>query len=196
VTKITRANGSNVVSTPFVHFPFRTNIGILAQRVGSRRCFGHRRHRATRSGRVRRSGTSRADRFRGGFNGSLNGEKLPLRRAHYGATYEVVGFTMDFAELGEYSTCRQTILRHEGALHSVSAWHRVRRYLSTRLRRRGRAIQRKCRRRSKSAQPFASSSCPSARHHRDYAQRWCRLKDGRLLCFDSVDEASRVYEAA
>jgi capsular polysaccharide transport system ATP-binding protein len=112
LSEITKAyqtrSGSNVVLDRIsFSFPPRTNFGILGKN-GSGKSTLLRVIAGTEqpdSGQVHWGGlVSWPIGFSGGFNGSLSGEENCRFVARiYGADIdEVVGFTMDFAELGEY----------------------------------------------------------------------------------------------
>ena len=201
-------SGSNVVldSVSFT-FPFRENIGILG-RNGSGKSTLLRVIAGTEqpdSGRVLRSGTvSWPIGFAGGFNGSLSGEENCRFVARiYGADVdEVVGFTMDFAELGEYFY--MPVKTYSSGMKARLAFGlsmaiEFDAYLVDEVTAVGDAqFQQKCRaafdaRRNRSAVIIVSHQLGTIR---DYCERCAVLKDGQLLCFDSVDEANRIYEAA
>jgi capsular polysaccharide transport system ATP-binding protein len=209
VTKVypTRTGSNVVLDAISVNFPFRTNIGILG-RNGSGKSTLLRVIAGTEqpdSGRVRRSGTvSWPIGFAGGFNGSLNGEENCRFVARiYGADVdEVVGFTMDFAELGEYFY--MPVKTYSSGMKARLAFGlsmaiEFDAYLVDEVTAVGDAqFQRKCRqafdeRSNRSAVIIVSHQLGTIR---DYCQRCAVLQSGRLLFFDSVDEASRVYEAA
>jgi capsular polysaccharide transport system ATP-binding protein len=209
VTKVypTRTGSNVVLDAISFSFPFRTNIGILG-RNGSGKSTLLRVIAGTEqpdSGSVRRFGTvSWPIGFAGGFNGSLNGEENCRFVARiYGADVdEVVGFTMDFADLGEYFY--MPVKTYSSGMKARLAFGlsmaiEFDAYLVDEVTAVGDAqFQRKCRqafeeRSNRSAVIIVSHQLSTIR---DYCQRCAVLKDGRLLCFDSVDEASRVYEAA
>jgi capsular polysaccharide transport system ATP-binding protein len=209
VTKIyPTVTGENVVldSISF-KFPFRTNIGILGKN-GSGKSTLLRLIAGTEqpdSGSVHRSGTvSWPIGFAGGFNGSLSGEENCRFVARiYGADVdEVVGFTMDFAELGEYFY--MPVKTYSSGMKARLAFGlsmaiEFDAYLVDEVTAVGDAqFQKKCReafeaRSNRSAVIIVSHQLSTIR---DYCQRCAVLKEGRLLVFDSVDEASRIYEAA
>ncbi|MDF3066811.1 MAG: transporter related protein [Polyangiaceae bacterium] len=201
-------SGSNVVldSISFT-FPFRKNIGILG-RNGSGKSTLLRVIAGTEqpdSGHVLRSGSvSWPIGFAGGFNGSLSGEENCRFVARiYGADVdEVVGFTMDFAELGEYFY--MPVKTYSSGMKARLAFGlsmaiEFDAYLVDEVTAVGDAqFQQKCRaafdaRRNRSAVIIVSHQLGTIR---DYCDCCAVLKEGQLLCFDSVDEAKRIYEAA
>lgn len=209
VTKVypMRSEFNLVLDSISVRFPFRTNIGILG-RNGSGKSTLLRVIAGTEqpdSGRVHRSGSvSWPIGFAGGFNGSLSGEDNCrfVARIYAADVDEVVGFTMDFAELGEYFY--MPVKTYSSGMKARLAFGlsmaiEFDAYLVDEVTAVGDArFQRKCReafeeRRNRSAVIIVSHQLGTIR---DYCDRCAVLRDGQLLCFDSVDEASRVYEAA
>lgn len=209
VTKIypTRTGSNVVLDSISFNFPFRNNVGILG-RNGSGKSTLLRVIAGTEqpdSGTVKRSGSvSWPIGFAGGFSGSLNGEENCRFVARiYGADVdEVVGFTMDFAELGEYFY--MPVKTYSSGMKARLAFGlsmaiEFDAYLVDEVTAVGDAqFQRKCRlafeeRSNRSAVIIVSHQLSTIR---DYCQRCAVLQGGRFLCFDSVDEASRVYEAA
>jgi capsular polysaccharide transport system ATP-binding protein len=209
VTKVypTRTGSNVVLDAISFSFPPRTNIGILGKN-GSGKSTLLRVIAGTEladSGTVRRAGTvSWPIGFSGGFNGSLSGEENCRFVARiYGADVdEVVGFTMDFAELGEYfympvKTYSSGMRARLGFGLSMAIEFDA--YLVDEVTAVGDAnFQEKCRKAFDARSGHSSVIIVS--HHlgtvKDYCQHCAVLRDGRLLYFDSVDEAQRVYEAA
>jgi capsular polysaccharide transport system ATP-binding protein len=156
-------------------------------------------------GRVVRTGrVSWPIGFAGGFNGSLSGEENCRFVARiYGADVDqVVDFTMQFAELGEY---------FEMPVRTYSSGMRARLafglsmaidfdvYLVDEVTAVGDAgFQEKCRaafaaRRDRSSVIIVSHSLATVRA---YCREFAVLSEGRLYRFESIDEARRLYEAA
>jgi capsular polysaccharide transport system ATP-binding protein len=200
--------GSNVVLDRIsFSFPPRTNIGILGK------------NGAGKSTLLRViAGTEQADSgsikwrglvswpigFSGGFNGSLSGEENCRFVARiYGADLdEVVGFTMDFAELGEYFY--MPVKTYSSGMRARLAFGlsmaiQFDAYLVDEVTAVGDAnFQAKCRRAFEERSDRSSVIIVSHQMStvRDYCKRCAVLKNGKLLVFDSVDEASAEYEAA
>jgi capsular polysaccharide transport system ATP-binding protein len=188
-------------------FPSRTNIGILG-RNGAGKSTLLRIIAGTEqpdSGAVRRSGVvSWPIGFAGGFNGSLSGEENCRFVARiYGADIdEVVGFTMDFAELGEYFY--MPVKTYSSGMRARLAFGlsmaiEFDAYLVDEVTAVGDSnFQAKCRkafeeRSGRSSVIIVSHQMTTVR---DYCQRCAVLVGGKLLCFDSVEAAQAVYEAA
>jgi capsular polysaccharide transport system ATP-binding protein len=200
--------GSNVVldSISFA-FPPRTNIGILGKN-GAGKSTLLRVLAGTEqpdSGIVRRVGAvSWPIGFAGGFNGSLSGEENCRFVARiYGADIdEVVGFTMDFAELGEYF--QMPVRTYSSGMRARLAFGlsmaiEFDAYLVDEVTAVGDAnFQEKCRRAFAARRGRASVIIVShnLRTVKDYCQRCAVLRNGKLLQFESVEEARKVYEAA
>ncbi len=189
------------------HFPARTNVGVLG-RNGAGKSTLLRLIAGTEqpdTGEVVRHGeVSWPIGFGGGFNGSLTGEENCRFVARiYGADVdEVVGFAMDFAELGAY---------FEMPIRTYSSGMRARLafglsmaiefdvYLVDEVTAVGDArFQEKCRaafaaRRDRSSVIIVSHNLSTIRA---YCEHGAVLKDGRLHYFESIDEAQRLYEAA
>lgn len=156
------------------------------------------------SGRIVRQGTvSWPIGFAGGFSGSLTGEENCRFVARiYGADVdEVVGFTMDFAELGEY---------FEMPVKTYSSGMRARlafglsmaldfdAYLVDEVTAVGDAtFQAKCReafakRRGRSSIIIVSHDPGTIR---SYCSHCVLLRDGKMSYFDSVEAAAKEYQA-
>jgi capsular polysaccharide transport system ATP-binding protein len=209
ITKIYATNtGSNVVLDRIsFSFPARTNIGILGKN-GAGKSTLLRIIAGTEqpdSGTVARSGVvSWPIGFAGGFNGSLSGEENSRFVARiYGADIdEVVGFTMDFAELGEYFY--MPVKTYSSGMRARLAFGlsmaiEFDAYLVDEVTAVGDSnFQQKCRRAFQERSDRSSVIIVSHQMStiRDYCQRCAVIRDGKLLCFDSVEEASRAYEAA
>jgi capsular polysaccharide transport system ATP-binding protein len=200
--------GSNLVlDRVSFSFPPRTNFGILGKN-GSGKSTLLRIIAGIEqpdSGTIRRSGVvSWPIGFGGGFNGSLSGEENCRFVARiYGADIDdVVGFTMDFAELREYFF--MPVKTYSSGMRSRLAFGLSMAiefdvYLVDEITAVGDArFQKKCRRAFQERNDRSSVIIVS--HHlstvRDYCERCAVLRDGKLLCFDSVDEARVAYEAA
>jgi capsular polysaccharide transport system ATP-binding protein len=188
-------------------FPPHTNVGILG-RNGAGKSTLLRIIAGTEepdSGAVRRQGVvSWPIGFSGGFSGSLTGEENCRFVARiYGADLdEVVGFSADFAELRDYFY--MPVKTYSSGMRARLAFGlsmaiAFDAYLVDEVTAVGDSqFQEKCRkafeaRRGRSSVIIVSHNMSTIK---DYCERCAVLKDGKLLCFDSVDEASAVYEAA
>jgi capsular polysaccharide transport system ATP-binding protein len=201
-------SGSNVVLDRISFtFPPRTNIGILGKN-GSGKSTLLRVIAGTEqadSGAIRWGGlVSWPIGFGGGFSGSLSGEENCRFVARiYGADIdEVVGFTMDFSELGEYfympvRTYSSGMRARLAFGLSMAIQFDV--YLVDEVTAVGDAnFQAKCRkafeeRRDRSSVIIVSHQMNTVRA---YCEHCAVLKNGKLLYFDSVDDACSEYEAA
>ena len=201
-------SGSNVVLDQIsFSFPPRTNFGILGKN-GAGKSTLLRVIAGTEqpdSGQVHWGGlVSWPIGFGGGFNGSLSGEENCRFVARiYGADIDdVVGFTMDFAELGEYF--HMPVRTYSSGMRArlafgVSMAIQFDVYLVDEVTAVGDAnFQRKCRsafeaRSDRSSVIIVSHNMNTVRN---YCERCAVLKQGKLLVFDSVDAASKAYEAA
>jgi capsular polysaccharide transport system ATP-binding protein len=203
----TRAGSNAVLDSISFSFPPRTNIGILGKN-GAGKSTLLRVIAGTElpdSGNIVRHGVvSWPIGFSGGFNGSLTGEENCRFVARiYGADIdEVVGFTADFAELKDYFY--MPVKTYSSGMRARLAFGlsmaiEFDAYLVDEVTAVGDAsFQQKCRkafedRSGRSSVIIVSHNLGTVR---DYCQRCAVLKGGKLLCFDSVDEASAVYEAA
>ena len=200
--------GSNVVldSVSF-SFPPRTNIGILGKN-GAGKSTLLRIIAGTEqpdSGSVRRLGTvSWPIGFGGGFNGTLSGEENCRFVARiYGCDVdEVVGFTMDFAELGDYF--QMPVKTYSSGMKARLAFGLSMAiefdvYLVDEVTAVGDSrFQKKCRQafRERSGRSSVIVVSHQLSTIRDYCERCAVLHEGRLISFASVDEARRIYEAA
>lgn len=201
-------SGSNVVlDAVSIEFPARTNVGILGKNgVGKSTLL--RVIAGTElpdSGSVRRRGTvSWPIGFAGGFSGSLSGEDNCRFVARiYGADIDdVVGFTQDFAELGEYFY--MPVRTYSSGMRARLAFGlsmaiEFDAYLVDEVTAVGDArFQQKCRdafrdRSGRSSVIIVSHNLATVR---DYCQHCAVLSAGKLLYFDSVDAARAAYEAA
>jgi capsular polysaccharide transport system ATP-binding protein len=201
-------SGSNVVlDAVSFSFPPRTNIGILG-RNGAGKSTLLRIIAGTEqpdSGTISRTGVvSWPIGFSGGFSGSLTGEENCRFVARiYGADLdEVVGFSADFAELGDYFY--MPVKTYSSGMRARLAFGlsmaiAFDAYLVDEVTAVGDSrFQEKCRkafeaRSGRSSVIIVSHNLSTVR---DYCQRCAVIKEGKLLSFDSVDEASAVYEAA
>ncbi|HVY31781.1 MAG TPA: ABC transporter ATP-binding protein [Polyangiaceae bacterium] len=201
-------SGVNVVLDR-ISFTFapNTNIGVLG-RNGAGKSTLLRVIAGTEqpdSGNVRRSGSvSWPIGFSGGFNGSLNAEENCRFVARiYGADVdEVVGFTQDFAELGEYF--HMPVKTYSSGMRARLAFGlsmavEFDAYLVDEVTAVGDArFQQKCR---KAFQDRSGRSSVIIVSHqlatiKDYCEHCAVLSKGRLHYFTSIDDARRMYEAA
>lgn len=201
-------HGLNVVldSVSF-SFPVRKNVGILG-RNGAGKSTLLRVIAGTEEpdgGQVIRRGTvSWPIGFSGGFSGSLTGEEnCRLVARIYGANVDdVVGFAMDFAELGDYFD--MPVKTYSSGMRARLAFGLSMAidfdvYLVDEVTAVGDSrFQAKC------TAAFAARSDHSSvvivSHSlgtiRSYCQHCAVLKNGQLHYFDSIDDAQRLYEAA
>jgi capsular polysaccharide transport system ATP-binding protein len=209
VSKIYRTiGGENVVldSLSF-SFPARTNIGILGKN-GAGKSTLMRIVAGTEqpdTGEVTRQGSvSWPIGFGGGFNGSLSGEENCrfVARIYDADVDEVVGFTMHFAELGDYF--HMPVKTYSSGMRARLAFGLSMAiefdvYLVDEVTAVGDSrFQQKCREafRERSGRSSVIIVSHQLNTIKDYCQRCAVLSDGRLLSFDSIDEARQVYEAA
>jgi capsular polysaccharide transport system ATP-binding protein len=209
ITKVypTKTGANVVLDRVSFSFPARTNIGILGKN-GAGKSTLLRIIAGTEqpdSGTVARRGVvSWPIGFSGGFNGSLSGEENCRFVARiYGADIDdVVGFTMDFAEVGEYFY--MPVKTYSSGMRARLAFGLSMAidfdaYLVDEVTAVGDAnFQQKCR---KAFQARSDRSSVIIVSHqlstvRDYCQRCAVIREGKLLVFDSVEEASAAYEAA
>ncbi len=209
VTKVYQTvNGVNVVlSAVSFTFPARTNIGILG-RNGAGKSTLMRIIAGTEqpdAGAIKREGSvSWPIGFAGGFNGTLTGEENCRFVARiYGADVdEVVGFTMDFAELGDYF--HMPVKTYSSGMRARLAFGLSMAiefdvYLVDEVTAVGDArFQQKCREafRARSGRSSVIIVSHQLSTIRDYCDRCAVLSQGSLLSFDSIGAASSVYEAA
>lgn len=203
----TKSGPNCVLDAVSFSFPPRTNIGILGKN-GAGKSTLLRIIAGTEqpdSGSVVRQGVvSWPIGFTGGFSGSLTGEENCRFVARiYGADIDqVVGLTAEFAELGNYFY--MPVKTYSSGMRARLAFGlsmaiEFDAYLVDEVTAVGDStFQAKCRkafaeRSGRSSVIIVSHSLTTVR---DYCQRCAVLKGGKLLCFDSVDEASAVYEAA
>jgi capsular polysaccharide transport system ATP-binding protein len=209
VSKIYRTiGGENVVldSLSF-SFPARTNIGILGKN-GAGKSTLMRIVAGTEqpdTGEVTRQGSvSWPIGFGGGFNGSLSGEENCrfVARIYDADVDEVVGFTMHFAELGDYF--HMPVKTYSSGMRARLAFGLSMAiefdvYLVDEVTAVGDSrFQQKCREafRERSGRSSVIIVSHQLNTIKDYCQRCAVLSDGRLLSFDSIEEARQVYEAA
>lgn len=200
--------GSNVIlDRVSFSFPARTNFGILGKN-GAGKSTLLRVIAGTEqpdSGQVHWGGlVSWPIGFTGGFNGSLSAEENCRFVARiYGADIdEVVGSTMEFAELGEYfhmpvRTLSSGMRARLAFGLSMAIQFDV--YLVDEVTAVGDAnFQAKCRKAFEARSDRSSVIIVSHQMStiRAYCERCAVLKQGKLLFFDSVDAASKEYEAA
>jgi capsular polysaccharide transport system ATP-binding protein len=203
----TRSGRNVVLDSISFSFPPHTNIGILG-RNGSGKSTLLRILAGTEeadSGSITRNGTvSWPIGFSGGFNGSLNGEENCRFVARiYGVDVdEVVGFTMEFAELGEYFY--MPVKTYSSGMRARLAFGLSMAidfdaYLVDEVTAVGDSnFQAKCRNAFDSRS--GRSSVIIVSHNigtiKEYCQRCAVIRRGKLVHFDNVDEAERFYEAA
>jgi capsular polysaccharide transport system ATP-binding protein len=201
-------SGSNLVLDDIsFDFPPRTNIGILG-RNGAGKSTLLRIIAGTEqpdTGTITRKGAvSWPIGFAGGFNGSLSGEENCRFVARiYGAEIdEVVGFTMQFAELGEYF--HMPVRTYSSGMRARLAFGlsmaiEFDAYLVDEVTAVGdSSFNEKCRKafRDRSDRSSVIIVSHNLRTVRDYCERCAVLKNGKLMCFDTVEEARALYEAA
>lgn len=200
--------GLNVVldGVDFV-FPARTNLGVLGQNGAGKSTLLRLISGAEQpdSGEIVRHGqVSWPIGFSGGFNGSLTGEEnCRLVARLYGVDVdEVVGFAMDFAELGAYF--HEPVRTYSSGMRARLAFGLSMAiefdvYLVDEVTAVGDfRFQDKCRRafaarRDRSSVIIVSHSLGTIKA---YCQHCAVLKHGKLHYFESIDDAQRVYEAA
>jgi len=201
-------SGSNVVlDAVSFKFPPHTNVGVLGKN-GAGKSTLLRLIAGTElpdEGKVLRRGTvSWPIGFSGGFNGSLNAEENCRFVARiYGADVdEVVGFTMDFAELGEYF--QMPVKSYSSGMRARLAFGlsmaiEFDAYLVDEVTAVGDTrFQQKCRqafqaRSNRSSVIIVSHQLTTIK---DYCEHCAVLSRGKLHYFTSIEEARRMYEAA
>jgi capsular polysaccharide transport system ATP-binding protein len=209
ITKVypTKTGRNVVLDRVSYTFPPHTNVGILG-RNGAGKSTLLRIIAGTEQpdsgGVVRRGVVSWPIGFTGGFSGSLSGEENCRFVARiYGADIdEVVGFTADFAELGEYFY--MPVKTYSSGMRARLAFGlsmaiEFDAYLVDEVTAVGDStFQEKCRRAF--AERSGRSSVIIVSHQmstvKDYCQKCLVLIGGRLEAFDSVDAAQAAYEAA
>jgi capsular polysaccharide transport system ATP-binding protein len=209
ITKVypTKTGRNVVLDRVSYTFPAHTNVGILG-RNGAGKSTLLRIIAGTEQpdsgGILRRGVVSWPIGFTGGFNGSLSGEENCRFVARiYGADIdEVVGFTADFAELGEYFY--MPVKTYSSGMRARLAFGlsmaiEFDAYLVDEVTAVGdSSFQEKCRKAF--AERSGRSSVIIVSHQmstvKDYCQKCLVLMGGRLEAFDNVDAARAAYEAA
>jgi len=207
VTKVysTRYGPNVVLNNVSATFPHATNVGVLGLN-GAGKSTLLRILSGTEqpdAGQVVRSGrVSWPIGFAGGFNGSLTGDENCrfVARIYDVDEDDVVAFSTDFSGLGNYFNMpvRTYSSGMKGRLaFAVSMAIDFDVYLVDEVTAVGdRRFQQKCReafeeRSDRSSVIMVSHNFKTIRN---YAKRCAILHNGRLLQFDSVDEAAKVYE--
>ena len=209
---VSKAYGTNrgmhvVLSGVTAHIPPLTSYGILGKNGSGKSTLLRLISgiEAPDTGEVIRKGRlSWPIGFSGGFNGSLTGEENCrfIARIHGEDIDRVVGFTREFAELGDYfynpiKTYSSGMRGRFGFAVSMAIDFDV--YLVDEVTAVGdKRFQHKCRdaferRKDRSSVILVSHSLSTIR---TYCDRCLILQDSRLLEFDSVEEAAATYEAS
>jgi capsular polysaccharide transport system ATP-binding protein len=209
VTKVyATRHGTNVVLNGITaSFPALTSIGILGSNGAGKSTLMRLLAGAEEpdAGSVTRHGrVSWPIGFSGGFNGSLTGmENCQFVARIYGADIdEVVGFAMDFAELGDYS--HMPVRTYSSGMRSRLAFAMSMAidfdiYLVDEVTAVGDAsFRKKCQeafaeRRDRSSVIMVSHSLGTIKN---YCDRAAVLKGGMLYQFDTIAEAAKVYGAS
>jgi capsular polysaccharide transport system ATP-binding protein len=203
----THAGPNLVLDGVSFSFPPRTNIGILGKN-GAGKSTLLRIIAGTEqpdSGTITRGGVvSWPIGFSGGFNGSLSGEENCRFVARiYGADIDdVVGFTMEFSELGDYFY--MPVKTYSSGMRARLAFGlsmaiEFDAYLVDEVTAVGDAsFQTKCRKAFRDRSDRSSVIIVSHQIGtvKDYCERCAVLRNGKLLIFDNVDDAREAYEAA
>ncbi|HEU5076603.1 MAG TPA: ABC transporter ATP-binding protein [Polyangiaceae bacterium] len=193
-----------VLNDVSLDFPPYTNVGVVGNNGAGKSTLlriiagveAPDQGRVTRHGRV-----SWPIGFAGGFNGSLSGEENCrfVARIYGESVDDVVGFSKDFAELGDY---------FEMPVKTYSSGMRARLafglsmaidfdvYLVDEVTAVGDAsFQKKCRRTFESRRGRSSVIIVShsPKTIREYCDTCAVLQDGRAVLCKSVDEAERIY---
>ncbi|HLV19403.1 MAG TPA: ABC transporter ATP-binding protein [Polyangiaceae bacterium] len=187
-------------------FPARRNIGVLGRNGAGKSTLLRLISGAEQpdAGEVVRGGhVSWPIGFSGGFNGSLTGEENCRFVARiYGVDVdEVVGFSMEFSELGDYF--QMPVRTYSSGMRARLAFGLSMAidfdvYLVDEVTAVGDArFQQKCRaafaeRRDRSSVIIVSHSLGTIK---SYCDSCAVLDNGRLFYFDSVGDAARVYQA-
>jgi capsular polysaccharide transport system ATP-binding protein len=201
-------SGSNLVLDRISFtFPRHTNIGVLGRNGAGKSTFLRIISGAELpdSGVINRSGSvSWPIGFSGGFNGSMTAEENCrfVARIYDRDVDEVVGFTMDFAELGDYF--EMPVRTYSSGMKARLAFGlsmaiEFDAYLVDEVTAVGDArFQAKCRKAFEERSERSSVIIVSHQLNtvKDYCKSCAVIQDGKLLYFDSVDAARRIYEAA
>ena len=193
-----------VLNDVSLEFPPRTNIGIVGNNGAGKSTLlriiagveAPDHGRVTRQGRV-----SWPIGFSGGFNGSLTGEENCrfVARIYGESVDEVVGFTKDFAELGEYF--QMPVKTYSSGMRARLAFGLSMAidfdvYLVDEVTAVGDAsFQKKCRntfeaRRGRSSVIIVSHNLKTIR---EYCDSCALLQDGRVVLCPNLEEAERLY---
>ena len=202
----TRSGFNVVLDAVDAWFPPRTNVGVLGRNGAGKSTLVRLISGVEQpdAGRVLRQGrVSWPIGFSGGFSGSLTGEENSrfVARIYGVGADEVVGFAMDFAEIGEYF--QMPVRTYSSGMRARLAFALSMAidfdvYLVDEITSVGDAkFQQKCRaefeaRRDRSSVILVSHSLATIR---SYCTHCTLLKDGRLLYFDSVERAAEEYDA-
>jgi len=193
-----------VLNDVSIDFPANTNVGVVGNNGAGKSTLlriiagveAPDQGRVTRGGRV-----SWPIGFAGGFNGSLSGEENCrfVARIYGESVDDVIGFTRDFAELGDY---------FEMPVKTYSSGMRARLafglsmaidfdvYLVDEVTAVGDAsFQKKCRRTFESRRGRSSVIIVShsPKTIREYCDTCAVIQDGRVVLCQSVEEAERIY---
>ena len=200
-------HGANVVLRDIsATFPAMTNYGILGRNGAGKstllRILAGAEYPDDGSV-IRRGRVSWPIGFAGGFSGSLTGEENAAFVARvYGIDVDqVLGFALEFSELGDYFS--MPVRTYSSGMRARLAFALSMAidfdvYLVDEVTAVGDSqFQAKCRlafseRRNRSSVIIVSHSMGTIK---SYCQRAAVLRDGKLLHFDNLDEATKVYEA-
>jgi capsular polysaccharide transport system ATP-binding protein len=200
-------HGMNVIlDCVDIEFPTRVSVGVLGRNGAGKSTLLRLIAGIEQpdSGRIQRTGTvSWPISFGGGFSGALTGEEncRLIARIHGAPVDEVVGFALDFAELGSYF--QMPVRTYSSGMRARLAFGLSMAldfdvYLVDEVTAVGDAtFRKKClsaftERRDRSSVIIVSHQM---RTIEEYCSHCAVLKDGRLHYFDSVDAAAREFPA-